>query len=660
MQAAISSIYGLTGIEHCRLLKTSLNDTYIAAGRDGRYVARIYHPSWRSLGEIRYELDLLTYLAAADVPVAAPVARPDGDLTLALDAPEGTRYLALFDYVPGVPASWDRDEHCNRLGHLAARIHAAASDFQTQHRRFRLDLEQFIDIPLARLVPLLSHRAEDLAYLRDFCARVHARATALLTEGLDWGPCHGDFHVHNVHVDLEDRITALDFDWSAPGWRAYDLTSVYGVSRWPEQRFRWDSFLRGYSEVRGLRPQDLAAVPILRVLRHLMMSGVFAAHTDLWGARTVDDKVDRWLVSLRKWEAEHRCELPAAGVRRATLGAGFRTWRTRVRDPQGVATALRYSLLAPEAIAREVAGAYALEGPAIAHLLRRGVHDTYELTTGADRYIARVHRHGDRAASQVGYELDLLAHLARKGVPVALPVAAPDGSAVTSLAAPEGTRCLVLFAWAPGKPLTWDRAEDAWALGKMIARVHAASDDFRSERPRSPLDLDALVEDNLRALQSMLSPDSEEWNTLRRFARRLRSAAESAIGTGLDWGACHGNLGPALVHRRSGRTTITGFDRAAPGWRVYDVAATRREWSSPAGAAFWAEFVSGYRDTRPLEAAAEVAIPVFCALRRFSTIGTLAANAEDWGTAQLDKSIGQKLSFFKGWKPVAPMNAVNG
>jgi Ser/Thr protein kinase RdoA (MazF antagonist) len=70
VQMALTDAYGLTDITRCHLLKTSLNDTYLVAGRDRRYVARIYRPSWRSLDDIRYELDLLTHLAAAGVPVA--------------------------------------------------------------------------------------------------------------------------------------------------------------------------------------------------------------------------------------------------------------------------------------------------------------------------------------------------------------------------------------------------------------------------------------------------------------------------------------------------------------------------------------------------------------------------------------------------------------
>jgi Ser/Thr protein kinase RdoA (MazF antagonist) len=319
---------------------------------------------------------------------------------------------------------------------------------------------------------------------------------------------------------------------------------------------------------------------------------------------------------------------------------------------------VRYSLLAPEAIAREVARAYALERPAIAHLLRRGVHDTYELTTGADRYIARVHRRGDRAASEVGYELDLLAHLARKGVPVVLSVAAPDGSAVTSLPAPEGARYLVLFAW-PGTPITWDRAEDARALGEMIARVHAASDDFRSEHPRSPLDLDVLIEENLRALRTVLCLDSEEWNVLLRFARRLWVAGEAVIGTGLDWGACHGDLGPTHLHRRSGRTTISGFDRAAPGWRAYDFSLIGRRLSAAQGGAYWAEFVSGYRQVRAFGAADESSVPLFDGLRRLSAIGTLAANAEDWGSVRLSGTLANELAFLRTWDPMTWKDTVD-
>jgi Ser/Thr protein kinase RdoA (MazF antagonist) len=659
VRAAICDAYGLTGLTHCRLLKTSLNDTYLVAGRDGRYVARIYRPSWRSLDDIRYELDLLVHLAATGVPVAPPIARPDGGLTFALDAPEGARYLALFDHVPGAPASWDRDEHCHRLGHLAATIHSAASNFRTPHRRFRLDLDQLVDVPVTYLAPFLSHRRDDWDFVTSFGSRVRVRASALLTDGADWGPCHGDFHVNNVHVSSAGMITALDFDWCAPGWRAYDLTSVYRASRRPEHRFRWNSFLRGYSKVRRLRPEDLAAVPILRVLRSFMMFAFIAGHVDLWGARPIDDKLDRLLVSLREWEVEHSGELPASGAPRVFVNVDIRADRPRVCDRAGAATSVRYTLLAPEAIAGEMAQMYALEQPVTARLLARGLHDSYVLTAGADRYIARVHRRGDPSAAEIGYEIDLLAHLTGKGVPVVLPVAAADGSTVKSLAAPEGARPVVLFAWAPGMPLTWDRAEDARELGEMIARVHATSDDFRSQHPRSPLDLDTLVERNLRAFRAVLPPDSEEWDVLRRFAQRLQSATERALGEGLDWGACHGDLSPTHLHRGPGRTTIFGFDRAAPGWRAYDFSIIRWGSSSSRGAVYWAQFVSGYRQVRPLTTANESSVPLFYGIRRFSAIATVAANAEDCGGTRVHKALAEELSFFRDWEPTTAEEGVD-
>jgi Ser/Thr protein kinase RdoA (MazF antagonist) len=52
--------------------------------------------------EIDFELELLDYLDRSQVPVAAPIRRKNGDLSLEINAPEGKRYAVLFLY------SWEK------------------------------------------------------------------------------------------------------------------------------------------------------------------------------------------------------------------------------------------------------------------------------------------------------------------------------------------------------------------------------------------------------------------------------------------------------------------------------------------------------------------------------------------------------------------------
>jgi Ser/Thr protein kinase RdoA (MazF antagonist) len=63
VRAAINDAYGPIGLVRYQILKASLHDTYLIAGRGQHYVAWVYHPSWRSLDDIGYQLDPLPHLA---------------------------------------------------------------------------------------------------------------------------------------------------------------------------------------------------------------------------------------------------------------------------------------------------------------------------------------------------------------------------------------------------------------------------------------------------------------------------------------------------------------------------------------------------------------------------------------------------------------------
>src|SRR5712691_1851061 len=71
-----------------------------------------------------------------------------------------------------------------------------------------------------------------------------------------------------------------------------------------------------------------------------------------------------------------------------------------------------HSIFAADALQAAVAQAYLSDRRALTcRLLRRGLHDTYLLTTDDDCYIARVYRARRRASSDIAYELELLTQL---------------------------------------------------------------------------------------------------------------------------------------------------------------------------------------------------------------------------------------------------------
>jgi Ser/Thr protein kinase RdoA (MazF antagonist) len=243
----------------CVLVRSLVNDVYEVTTGQGRYVLKVYrHGNW-SAEEVAWELECATHLATCGLPVPAVQPLVDGELVGEFDAPEGTRPSSLTEYVDGEkPRPPFGDALYREFGQLIARLHSAADTFRTQRRRRPFDLQRTLDEPLAVVLPRLAAVPDDQALVRDLASAARAQVTQYAAQGLDWGVCHGDVALDNVHV-TETGLTIHDFDLAGERWRIADL---YGVSGTPH----WDAFAAGYTEIRPLGEADLAALPWFRVI----------------------------------------------------------------------------------------------------------------------------------------------------------------------------------------------------------------------------------------------------------------------------------------------------------------------------------------------------------------------------------------------------------
>lgn len=312
---------------------------------------------------------------------------------------------------------------------------------------------------------------------------------------------------------------------------------------------------------------------------------------------------------------------------------------------------ITYSILSAEALRAEVAAAYAIDTPLTCELLRRGMNDTSLLTTRDHRYIVRVYRARWRSLPEICYELELLGHLAAKGVSVSMPIADKRGQLVRPLAAPEGTRQLVLFTYAEGKPLSWTDEGHCHLAGRLAAIIHAASDDFVSRHSRSSLDLEHLIDAPLAAIRPYFQHGPDDWAYLEELGGKLRARAEAAAQDGLDWGVCHGDLAAQNIHvTKDQAPTVFDFDYCGPGWRAYDLAAGWWVDADRRGAPLRESFLKGYTEVRPLAAADLAAVPLFQAINRLSSLGVRARNVALWGTLQMvERLADRRLASFREW-----------
>lgn len=296
LASTLLATYEIDSPATCKLLSAGFNDTYLLKTENHRYVLRISRSGCRSLSEIHYELELLSHLKTRGVAVPQPISGKHGEPVLKLRAPEGTRFLVAFRYQEGALMSWENQEQSKLAGRVAGMLHSASDGFSSRYERSPLDLELLIDAPMAAIRPFLEDRPQDWSFLRTFAAKLRSALLAA-SEGLDWGVCHGDLGASNMLVSTDSTVTLLDFDFCGPGWRAFDLAHVWsrlapsGSSRPADSKWdAWDSFVKGYTDVRPLQDVDRESLGIFHIINHLFFLGLHARNARYWGLLRISDE----------------------------------------------------------------------------------------------------------------------------------------------------------------------------------------------------------------------------------------------------------------------------------------------------------------------------------------------------------------------------------
>ncbi|MEK4849094.1 phosphotransferase [Paenibacillus sp. FSL H7-0756] len=278
LEYCLSSLYDLGDWKDCLFWLRGLNDTYRIRTGTGTYILRIYRQSIAE-SDVVYELSLLTQLehqlSAVHTKVSVPLPQKNSSLYTVIDAPEGPRAAVIYSYLTGTENVLHDEESCASFGKSAAELHAAMDRVSLDLPRPDLDTRALISRPLDRIVDYLGEGHRSAAYLREFAGALTERINAA-SPGLDWGICHGDLHGNNNAFQEGDTFTHYDFEWAAPGWRAYDLAQVRHRKRLPHEKKEplWQALMSGYRSVRDFSEQDESAIDLFMMARRLWVMGL--------------------------------------------------------------------------------------------------------------------------------------------------------------------------------------------------------------------------------------------------------------------------------------------------------------------------------------------------------------------------------------------------
>jgi len=294
-----------------------MSDAYhLDAGPDAYYL-KVYSPGRHDRGAIGAELQLLRELRERGVRVVEPIAKLDGEYATTLPMPEGPREAALFRAIVGGEVREEDEEHSAAFGELLAHVHVAADQLGSGYARWSLDEERLIHEPVDLLATHLTHRPDDVAFLRTIGAELADELCRLLPKALpQYGLCHGDAHAGNALIADDGRLVLYDFDSAGYGWRALDIGAYVVSYDWMDLSADMKrkkerilaALLSGYTRVRPMEAAELAAIELSEPVRHLDLLGLgvrYAAQRDGIGWLD-DDFLDEHIGYLRRWRNEYR------------------------------------------------------------------------------------------------------------------------------------------------------------------------------------------------------------------------------------------------------------------------------------------------------------------------------------------------------------------
>jgi Ser/Thr protein kinase RdoA (MazF antagonist) len=254
----------------------------------GAVVVKFYRPGRWTDAQIDEEQQFAAELAAAEVPVVAPLRLSDGPYrgqTLAhamIDA-EPFR-LAVYPRRSGHGPELDDSDTLRWLGRFIARLHAVGEQRPFQHRR-RLDAQTFGHAPMARLLTEDTIPPAQVGAWREACGQALAAVdAALAAHPAQYLRLHGDCHPGNIlWREIEGGQGGphiVDLDDAVMGPAIQDLWMLLSGS--PDaMQGQLAAVLQGYRQFRDFDNAELALIEPLRTLRMV--------HHSAWLAERWDD-----------------------------------------------------------------------------------------------------------------------------------------------------------------------------------------------------------------------------------------------------------------------------------------------------------------------------------------------------------------------------------
>ena len=301
-----------------------------------------------------------------------------------------------------------------------------------------------------------------------------------------------------------------------------------------------------------------------------------------------------------------------------------------------------------DSLASVIASEYDFGGPITCTLMKLFINDHYLITDGQNKYVARLYRNilpsatkesddfgHPRAALSYAFELELVNHLFKMGLPVSYSIQRRDGEYLGPIDTPEGVRYYALFTFAEGKISVPMSEEQSYLHGAGIGRIHLATNSYQSKHQRYASDLTFLLDDPIQRLREYWGESrGEKLDLVVDLTTHLKEKIFTLLNKSPDsWHIIGGNFTSThTFFNEQNQPTYFDFDSCSYGWRAYDLAIFLLE-ATLMGAApeISASFLAGYQSVRPLSEAELDSLLPFMLIRQIWIMGTLTLLADIFG-----------------------------
>jgi Ser/Thr protein kinase RdoA (MazF antagonist) len=278
LQQQLNSVYEFPSGSKVSFLHQGIHDTYLVSNGSIHLILRVYRKGWKSLANVKAELDVLLSLKQKGVDVAVPFKDRDGLYVQELLFPEGVRYAVVFMYAPGIKLKQLKEDTAELFGKKLAALHVASNEMNHEGLQRNYYLGNVFNSTMECISSVITDPGV-IESLRLLYFKMDSVFNLFDTDQLKIGVCHGDAHFENAHFKIESgKVAFYDFDFCGNGYLLYDVGSFCYHERNSEQNVK--AFLRGYQTIIPLSSLEHKLIPFFTVLMKIFHLGARAKNAD--------------------------------------------------------------------------------------------------------------------------------------------------------------------------------------------------------------------------------------------------------------------------------------------------------------------------------------------------------------------------------------------